>query len=121
MADFADSTTTELERKARALMWIAGLETITYAVLFYFWLIAPNAAGKAITGSIHGMVWLTFCSMAIMITEEIEWSWKYTIWVIVLGPIGGVMVWDRIRRHGVPEAKRGTAAPVPESRRATPA
>jgi hypothetical protein len=110
VTDFADSTTTEVERKARALMWIAALETVTYVVLFYFWLIAPNDAGKAITGSIHGMVWLTFCSMVIMITREIEWSWGYSAAVIVLGPIGGVMVWERIRRQGVPEAKRGRIA-----------
>ena len=103
MPDFADDPTTELERKARALMWIALTESVTYCVLFYFWIVQPNVAGKAITGSIHGMVWLTFCAMVIMITKDIGWSWKYSIAVIVLGPIGGVMVWERIRREGVPE------------------
>lgn len=100
--DFADDPTTELERKARALAWTAVTETCTYLVLFYFWIIDPNVAGKAITGSIHGIVWLAFCSMVVMITPEIGWSWKYSIAVIVLGPIGGVMVWERIRREGVP-------------------
>lgn len=106
MPDFADATTTELERKARALMWVAGIETITYLVLFYFWLIQPNDAGTKITGSIHGFVWMAFVAMVLMITNDIEWSWPYSIAVIVLGPIGGIMVWDRIRRHGVPAAKR---------------
>jgi hypothetical protein len=102
--DFADDPTTELERKARALKWVALTESITYCILFYFWIVDPNTAGKAITGSIHGMVWLTFCSMVVMITKEMGWTWKYSIAVIVLGPIGGVMVWERIRREGVPGA-----------------
>ena len=50
------------------------------------------------------MVWLTFCSMVVMITKDMGWTWKYSIAVIVLGPIGGVMVWERIRREGVPRA-----------------
>lgn len=107
MPDYADETTTELERKARALFWVAGIETVTYSVLFYFWLIQPNVAGKAVTGSIHGMVWLTFCAMVLMITPEMKWSWRYSIAVIVLGPIGGAMVWERLRRDGVPEERRG--------------
>ena len=108
--DFADDPTTELERKARALSWIALTETITYLVLFYFWIVNPNVAGKAVTGSIHGMVWLTFVAMVVMITTDMGWSWKYSIAVIVLGPIGGVMVWERIRREGVPEPRTARTA-----------
>ena len=108
--DFADDPTTELERKARALSWVALTESVTYCVLFYFWIISPNAAGKAIVGSVHGMIWLTFCSMVVMITKDIGWTWKYSIAVIVLGPIGGVMVFERIRREGVPEPRRARTA-----------
>ena len=52
--DFADDPTTELERKARALSATALTETVTYLVLFYFWIIQPNVAGKAITGRSTG-------------------------------------------------------------------
>ena len=108
--DYADDPTTELERKARALSWTALTESVTYCLLFYFWIISPNVAGKAIVGSIHGMIWLAFCSMVVMITKDIGWSWKYSIAVIVLGPIGGVMVWERIRREGVPEHRAARTA-----------
>src|SRR6478672_9474815 len=108
--DFADDPTTELERKARALSWTALTESVTYCLLFYFWIISPNVAGKAIVGSIHGMIWLAFCSMVVMITKDMGWSWKYSIAVIVLGPIGGVMVWERIRREGVPEPRPARTA-----------
>ena len=108
--DFADDPTTELERKARALSWVALTESITYVILFYFWIVNPNVAGRALTGSVHGMIWLTFVAMVVMITSDMGWTWKYSIAVIVLGPIGGVMVWERIRREGVPERRRTRSA-----------
>jgi hypothetical protein len=46
----------------------------------------------------------------VMITKDIGWSWKYSIAVIVLGPIGGLMVFERIRREGVPEAPHARTA-----------
>ena len=49
------------------------------------------------------MVWLTFCSMVVMIASDMRWSWKYVALVIVTGPVGGILVWDRIRREGVPD------------------
>ena len=45
------------------------------------------------------------------------WTWKYSIAVIVLGPIGGVMVWERIRREGVPDAGTAPHPPEPAERR----
>ena len=55
MTDFAGDTTTELERKARALSVVALVETCSYLLLFYFWQIAKSDAGTAIVGSLHGM------------------------------------------------------------------
>jgi inner membrane protein involved in colicin E2 resistance len=95
--DFANDDSSELERKARALRFMALFESVTYVVLFYFWIIQPNDAGKAITGFVHGLVWMAFVAMTVLIREEIGWTWGYTILVIVLGPIGGIMVWWRLR------------------------
>lgn len=103
MPDFVDDPTSELERKAKALSVVALVETLTYLLLVYFWLIVPSDAGKAIVGSVHGMVWMAFCAMVLMITPPMRWSWWYAVAVIVTGPIGALMVWSRIRRHGVPD------------------
>jgi hypothetical protein len=100
--DFADDTTTELERKAKALEWVALIETVTYCILFYFWIIQPSASGKAITGFFHGLVWMAFVAMTLMITPDIGWSWRFAAVAVITGPIGGVLVWWRIRRGGVP-------------------
>ena len=38
MPDFADDASSELERKAKALKFIALFESVTYLLLFYFFL-----------------------------------------------------------------------------------
>ncbi len=104
MTDFAGDTTTELQRKARALSVVALIETCSYLLLFSMWQIAKSEVGTAIVGSLHGMIWLAFCAMVIMIAPALRWTWLYCAVVIVTGPIGAVMVWYRLR-HGVPDER----------------
>ena len=97
MPDFADDPSSELERKAKALKFIALFETVTYLLLFYFWLVAPNDAIKAVVGFFHGLVWMSFVAMTVIIRPDIGWTWGYTALVVLTGPIGGVLVWWRLR------------------------
>jgi hypothetical protein len=101
--DFADSTTTELERKLIPLRVAALTETVTYVVLFFFW-VTGNRVGRLLMGSTHGMVFLAFAAMVLGVRAEMRWTWKYAAAVIVLGPVGSVMVYSRLRREGVPTA-----------------
>lgn len=96
--DFADDTSSELERKAKALKFMALFETVTYLLLFYFWIVAPNDAIKAVIGFFHGLVWMAFVAMTVIIRPDLGWSWGYTALVVVTGPIGGIMVWWRLRQ-----------------------
>ena len=95
MTDFAGDTTTELQRKAKALSVIALIETCSYLLLFYFWQIAKSDTGTAIVGSLHGMIWLAFCAMVIMIAPALRWTWGYVVVVIITGPVGALLVWAR--------------------------
>ena len=101
MPDFADSTTTELERKLIPLRWASLAETITYCVLFYFW-VTGNRTGRLLMGSIHGMIFLGFAAMVLGVRADMRWSWRYALTVIVLGPIGSLMVYSRLRRENGP-------------------
>jgi len=96
--DFADDPSSELERKAKALSVMALVETASYLLLFYFWVVAPNDVVRKIVGFFHGLVWLAFVSMVVLIREGIGWTWAYTALVVLTGPIGGVLVFARIRR-----------------------
>jgi hypothetical protein len=98
MPDFADDTSSELERKAKALSVMALIETVSYVTLFYFWIVSPNDAVKAVVGFFHGLIWMAFVAMTVIITPAIGWTWLYTAVVVVTGPIGGLMVFTRLRR-----------------------
>jgi integral membrane protein len=101
VTDFAGDTTTELERKARALQWVAVVETLGYAALLAC-MLAGSTVGVRLVGSVHGMIFLAFAAMVVMIAHDMQWSWTYVALVVVTGPIGAVLVYERIRRHGVP-------------------
>jgi hypothetical protein len=96
--DFADDTSSELERKAKALKFMALFETVTYLLLAYFWLVVPNTGIKAVVGFFHGLVWMAFVAMTVIIRPDIGWTWGYTALVVLTGPIGGVLVWWRLRQ-----------------------
>lgn len=96
--DFADDTSSELERKSKALAVMALVETFSYLVLFYFWVIGPDDNARRVVGTIHGLVWLSFVAMTVLIRRDIGWSWAYVVLVVVTGPVGGVLVFARIKR-----------------------
>jgi hypothetical protein len=96
--DFADDTSSELERKSKALAVMALVETASYLVLFYFWVIAPNDNARRVIGFVHGLVWLSFVAMTVIIRADIGWTWAYVALVVLTGPIGGVLVFARIKR-----------------------
>lgn len=101
MADFADDTSTELERKAAALKWVCLVETVSYLILFAFW-VSGNRLGTQMFGSVHGMVFLGFAAMVIGIARPMRWTWPFLAVAILTGPIGAVVVYERLRRDGVP-------------------
>jgi hypothetical protein len=96
--DFADDTSSELERKSKALAVMALVETASYLALFYFWIVAPDDVARRIMGFFHGLIWLAFVAMTVLIREGIGWSWGYVALVVLTGPIGGILVFARIRR-----------------------
>jgi len=98
MPDFADDPSSELERKAKSLKVVALVESVSYVTLFWFWVVQPNDVVKAFVGFFHGLIWLSFAAMTVIIAPAIGWTWLYVALVIVTGPIGGVMVFARLQR-----------------------
>lgn len=108
--DFADDTTTELERKAKALKVMCIIETVSYLVLFAFWVTA-NPVGTKIFGAIHGQVFILFAAMVIGMHKPMRWSLRFVAAALLTGPVGAVIVYEHFRRHGVP-ATRAHPAPA---------
>ena len=40
-------------------------------------------------GFFHGLVWMAFVAMTVIIRPDIGWTWGYTALVVLTGPIGG--------------------------------
>jgi hypothetical protein len=99
VVDFADSPTTELERRLGPLKVMSLVETCTYACLLVFWL-SGNRVGTLLVGSMHGMVVLAFAGMLLLIFRPLGWSLLFTVLAIVTGPIGALAVFERVRREG---------------------
>ncbi|HET9443248.1 MAG TPA: DUF3817 domain-containing protein [Acidimicrobiales bacterium] len=101
MADFADDTSTELERKAKALRVVCLMETVSYLVLLWFWL-SGNDLGTKIFGAVHGQFFVIFAAMVIGMFRPMGWSWRFLAAGLLTGPVGSLVVYERLRRHGVP-------------------
>jgi integral membrane protein len=112
MADFADDTSTELERKVAWLKWVALVETVSYATLLCFWISGNDIATK-LTGAIHGQIFLLFAAMVFGVRRPMRWTWGFFAVAVLTGPIGAIVVWSRILREGVPEELRSTPVPRP--------
>ncbi len=96
MADFAGDPTTELERKLGPLKVVCILETISYLSLLVMWLGLRSHIGTLMVGSVHGMIFTAFALM----------MWRFRAVSIIAGPIGAVIVYERVRREGAPVVSR---------------
>jgi hypothetical protein len=99
--EYADDPHGELVRKVAWLRWAAAIETVTYLLLLWAWLSGHDAA-KALAGSVHGMVWTGFVAMLLGLRVPMGWTWEWVVAMVVTGPVGAVIVFERLRRRGVP-------------------
>ena len=98
MVDFADDPTTELERRLAPLSVVSVLETFSYVSLLFFWL-SGNRVGTLLLGSVHGMIVMAFAGMVLLIFRPVGWSLRFALVVIITGPIGALVVFERLRRE----------------------
>ncbi|MHB8466865.1 MAG: DUF3817 domain-containing protein [Acidimicrobiales bacterium] len=98
MVDFADDTTTELERRLGPLKVVSIVESCTYVALLAFW-IGGSRVGTLLLGSMHGMVVMAFAGMVLLIFRPLGWSLPFALFAILTGPIGALTVFERLRRE----------------------
>ncbi len=105
MVQFADDPRTELDRKAVQLKWVAMVETVSYCIALSCMFIVKIDGLTKITWWFHGWFTVALIVMVVWIFPSINWRWY---WVpLSLAPvIGGILLFEKIRRDGAPPRTR---------------
>ena len=89
-----------MRTKARRLGWISIVETVSFLLL-----LAAMFAGEeqlvSIIGAIHGLLFLAYAYFVWFDHNEFGWTRWFAIGSIVTGPLGAIIVLEKLRRDGV--------------------
>lgn len=80
-------------------MIISTLETLSFLVLLVM-MLTHNDAGVSIAGMIHGLLFLAYAWFVVTDREVFGWSWAFVIVSIITGPVGAMLVLERLHRSG---------------------
>lgn len=81
---------------ARRLRAVSILETLSFLVLLGM-MLSHNDAGVSVTGAIHGMLFLAYALLVLRDREVFGWSWGFVALAILTGPIGAIVVLEKLR------------------------
>lgn len=98
MVDFADDTTTELERKLAPLKLVSLVEAGMWFAAAAFWF-SGNEVAQLLLWSVHGTIAMCFAGMVLLIFRKLDWSPQFAAIAILSGPMGALLVYERLRRE----------------------
>jgi integral membrane protein len=82
---------------ARRLRAVSVLETVSFLVLVWM-MVSHNDAGISVTGAIHGVLFLGYALLVLRDREVFGWSWAFVAVAILTGPVGAIVVLEKLRR-----------------------
>jgi integral membrane protein len=87
-----------LINKARQLAIVSILETVSFVALLGAMYLGSEG-GVSIVGAVHGMLFLAYAFLVFRDREAFGWTTGFMILVIITGPIGAIVVLERLRRE----------------------
>ena len=82
----------------RRLAIVSILETFSFLVLLVM-MVRHNEAGVSIVGMTHGILFLAFALLVVKDRESFGWTWLFVAVAILTGPIGAILVLERLPRR----------------------
>lgn len=76
---------------------ISILETLSFLVLLGM-MFAGSEGGVSFAGAIHGFLFLGYAILILRDREHFGWSWGFVAVAILAGPIGALVVLEKLRR-----------------------
>lgn len=81
----------------RRLRAVSILETLSFLVLLWM-MLSHNETGVSIAGAIHGALFLAYALLVLRDREAFDWSWGFVAVAILTGPVGAIVVLEKLRR-----------------------
>lgn len=78
------------------LRLVSLLETASFLGLLLM-MVMGREAGVSVVGLAHGLLFLGYALLVVADRAELGWSWRFAVLVIVTGPLGAIVVLDRLR------------------------
>src|SRR5687767_1568418 len=86
--------------KARRLGWVSIAETFSFLALAGA-MVAHNERLISTIGAVHGLLFLAYAFFVWMDHEDLGWTRWFAIGSVITGPLGAMVVLERLRRDGV--------------------
>ena len=86
-----------MEAPARRLRIVSILETLSFLVLLAM-MFAHSETGVSIAGAVHGALFLAYALLVLRDRDVFGWSWGFVGIAILTGPVGAIVVLERLRR-----------------------
>lgn len=90
-------SSTQSSAETLRLRVISVLETLSFLVLLAM-MFAGSEGGVSFTGATHGFLFLAYAILVLRDREHFGWTWAFVTLVILTGPVGAILVLERLRR-----------------------
>ena len=88
------------EPKARRLGWVSIAETASFLGLLGA-MVAHNDRLISVIGALHGFLFLAYALFVWIDHEDLGWTRWFAIGSVITGPLGAIVVLEKLRRAGV--------------------
>ena len=82
----------------KRLRWLSLAETVSFIALAWM-MVTANEQGVSITGAIHGFLFLIYAIFVLRDREQFGWGWGFVALAVLTGPIGPLLVLEKLRRR----------------------
>lgn len=92
------SSTPDRARAVTQLRIVSLLETLSFVALLAM-MFTHNETGVSITGMIHGLLFLAYAVLVLKDRDVLGWSTGFVALAILTGPIGAIVVLEKLRHE----------------------
>jgi integral membrane protein len=83
------------------LALVSVLETLSFLALLGAMVLLEEGGTRSFIGALHGMLFLVYAAVLVLARRALDWTLGFVALGILTGPVGAIIVLERMRRAGV--------------------